>query len=247
MSAPQYELLYHPGIPGRGEFIRLAFQAAGVSYTDPANDDPPNKSGANGYGIVQSAISQQSTGEDGNPPAFSPPALRVPGAGKGGKPLLIHQTPNILLYLGPKLGLVGSEEQDLYYVNQLTLTALDLNNETHDTHHPVAVMKYYEGLSSPVRRLPRCLANCPQSKRKKLSKKQPTFERPVSPNSSPILNVHSKETNRRAKADTWLETSLHTPIRHYGRLLTVLNLPSRKRWRLGVRITRSFSRHSILV
>lgn len=35
---PPYELLYWPGIPGRGEFIRLAFEAAGVSYKDPANE-----------------------------------------------------------------------------------------------------------------------------------------------------------------------------------------------------------------
>jgi hypothetical protein len=35
---PPYELLYWPGIPGRGEFIRLAFEAAGVPYKDVANE-----------------------------------------------------------------------------------------------------------------------------------------------------------------------------------------------------------------
>jgi glutathione S-transferase len=35
---PPYELLYWPGIPGRGEFIRLAFEVAGVSYKDMANE-----------------------------------------------------------------------------------------------------------------------------------------------------------------------------------------------------------------
>ena len=35
-TQPPYELLYWPGIPGRGEFIRLAFEAAGVSYKDVA-------------------------------------------------------------------------------------------------------------------------------------------------------------------------------------------------------------------
>jgi hypothetical protein len=36
---PTYELLYHPGkLPGRGEFIRLAFEAAGVSYKDVSNE-----------------------------------------------------------------------------------------------------------------------------------------------------------------------------------------------------------------
>lgn len=35
---PPYEVLYHPTIPGRAEFIRLAFEAAGVSYTDVARE-----------------------------------------------------------------------------------------------------------------------------------------------------------------------------------------------------------------
>jgi len=145
-TEPEYELLYHPGIPGRGEFVRLLFEAAGVPYKDPANEDPPNDSGANGYALVQAASSPESTGdEDGNPPAFAPPALRHYGAGKNGKALLIHQTPNIMLYLGGKLGLAGSDEAEKYWVNQVALTALDLSNEIHDSHHPLAVMKYYEG------------------------------------------------------------------------------------------------------
>ena len=31
---PEYELLYWPGIQGRGEFVRLAFEDAGVPYDD---------------------------------------------------------------------------------------------------------------------------------------------------------------------------------------------------------------------
>jgi glutathione S-transferase len=37
-TQPPYELVYWPGIPGRGEFIRLAFEAAGVSYKDVTNE-----------------------------------------------------------------------------------------------------------------------------------------------------------------------------------------------------------------
>jgi len=40
--------------------------------------------------------------------------------------------------------MIPSDETDAWHVNQLALTALDLSNEAHDTHHPVAVMKYYE-------------------------------------------------------------------------------------------------------
>ncbi|KAF2773039.1 glutathione S-transferase protein-like protein [Teratosphaeria nubilosa] len=137
---PPYELLYHPGIPGRGEFIRLAFEATGVPYKDVANDSK------DGYGIVQKICMNDGTkSSDGNPPVFSPPALRVPGAGKNGKALVISQTPNILFYLGDKLGLVPEDDEDAkFHVNQIALTALDLNNEVHDTHHPIAVMQYYE-------------------------------------------------------------------------------------------------------
>lgn len=40
--------------------------------------------------------------------------------------------------------MIPPHEADAWHVNQLALTALDLSNEAHDTHHPVAVMKYYE-------------------------------------------------------------------------------------------------------
>ena len=60
--------------------------------------------------------------------------------------MVIAQTPNILWYLGEKLGVLapGGGEAGRYHVQQVVLTALDLNNEVHDTHHPVAVGKYYE-------------------------------------------------------------------------------------------------------
>ncbi|KAJ4401697.1 hypothetical protein N0V91_007738 [Didymella pomorum] len=135
---PPYELLYWPGIPGRGEFIRLAFEAAGVSYTDIGNESE------DGIKEVTSLIDASSTGTAGNPPPFAPPALRIPGAGPSSNPLIIYQTPSILSYLGPKLSLAGSNEAEAQWILSHTLTALDLNNEAHDTHHPIAVAKYYE-------------------------------------------------------------------------------------------------------
>jgi glutathione S-transferase len=137
-TQPVYTLLYHGGIPGRGEFIRLAFESRGMPYIDAGNGTPDQQKS------VYAPCSPTSLGIDGNPPGFSPPMLRVEGAGKNGKDLIISQTSNILLYIGPELDLVGEDEVDKFHVNQLTLTALDLNNETHDTHHPIANMKYYE-------------------------------------------------------------------------------------------------------
>ncbi|OQO00872.1 hypothetical protein B0A48_13559 [Cryoendolithus antarcticus] len=139
-DSPKYTLLYHPGIPGRAEFIRLAFEATGTPYTDLAN------SASDGYATVRKACidpdALSSLGD--NPPVFAPPALQVKGEGKGGGDFLISQTSNILSYLGPRLGLAGEDEADKLWVGQVVSTALDLNNEVHDTHHPIAIADYYE-------------------------------------------------------------------------------------------------------
>ncbi|KAH7392893.1 glutathione S-transferase protein-like protein [Pyrenochaeta sp. MPI-SDFR-AT-0127] len=136
---PPYELLYWPDIPGRGEFIRLVFEAASVPYKDVANESK------DGVHSVVSLISQESTGDvDGNPPTFAPPALRIPGEGKNGRTLVLYQTPSILSYLGPKLNMCGDDESEKAWILSHTLTALDLNNEAHDTHHPISSAEYYE-------------------------------------------------------------------------------------------------------
>jgi glutathione S-transferase len=97
-----------------------------------------------GRQVAASLTSPDNLGSDGNPPVFAPPALKVPGEGRNGAPLLIYQTPAILSYLGDKLDLAGSDEVEKMSILSHTLTALDLNNEAHDTHHPVAISKYYE-------------------------------------------------------------------------------------------------------
>ncbi|KAL8864568.1 MAG: hypothetical protein Q9174_007303 [Haloplaca sp. 1 TL-2023] len=129
-----YELLYWPGIPGRGEHIRLTFEASGTPYKDVCVEAKNAKA-------VVNEISTFNTGDDINPPPLAPPML------KHGD-MTISQTPNILLFLGHRLGLAPDPDDDgygYYHVNALTLTALDgLSNEPHDTHHPIAVGKYYE-------------------------------------------------------------------------------------------------------
>ena len=133
-NAP-YELIYWPGIPGRGEPIRLCFEETNTPYTDVSNQTK------DGIKAVTSQIDPSNTGEGGNPPPLAPPILRHGD-------LLINQLPNILLYLGPQLGLAPYWEEDtngIYYINELALTALDgLSNEPHDTHHPIATGAYYE-------------------------------------------------------------------------------------------------------
>lgn len=123
-----YELIYWPEIPGRGEHIRLAFEETCTEYVDVSNATEA------GVKAVLGQISEENLGDEHNPPPLAPPIL------KHGN-LLISQTSNILLYLGPQLGLVpdtASDPDGIYKVNSLTLTALDgLSNEVHDLHHPI--------------------------------------------------------------------------------------------------------------
>jgi glutathione S-transferase len=73
-----------------------------------------------------------------NPRVFAPPYLK---AGK----LIIPQTANILLFLGPRLGLAPKSEAELLRLHGLQLTIADWLTEVHDTHHPIASSLYYEG------------------------------------------------------------------------------------------------------
>jgi len=87
------------------------------------------------------------------PPHLAPPILEVNGS-------FISQTSNILSYLAPILGLDGTEgladpEQIALrraHVNQLVLTALDLNNQVHDTHHPIGAGLYFEDQVTEAKR-----------------------------------------------------------------------------------------------
>ncbi|KAK3373237.1 hypothetical protein B0T24DRAFT_527411 [Lasiosphaeria ovina] len=129
-----FNLIYWPGLPGRGEHVRLALEEVGADYTDTAHTE-------GGIGEVLAHVQGKAPDDGINPPIFAPPIL------KHGD-LVISQTPNILLYLGRRLGLVPSEDDDpdgMYRVNALALTALDgLSNEPHDCHHPIASELYYE-------------------------------------------------------------------------------------------------------
>ncbi|KAF2248183.1 glutathione S-transferase family protein [Trematosphaeria pertusa] len=127
--APPYELIYYVGVPGRGEHVRLILEAAGASYTDTASLAMDKCRGV---------VTKTLDGGQGNPPYYAPPLFRHGD-------LLISQTSNILMYLGPKLGLAGPKENDVWRVNALALTALDgLSNEVHDCHHPIGIELYYE-------------------------------------------------------------------------------------------------------
>jgi glutathione S-transferase len=124
----RYELYYWPSIQGRGEFVRLALEEAGADYVDVAR-----KRGKAGVAAMMKLMAGSRTVR----PPFAPPFLK---AGK----LIIAQTANILLYLGPRLGLAPRDEAGRLWAHQLQLTISDLVVEIHDTHHPVTTYLYYE-------------------------------------------------------------------------------------------------------
>ena len=130
MTKKAYKLYYWPSIQGRGEFIRLAFEEAGAAYVDVAR--LPEKRG----GGVNAMLKLMRDKRSGLLP-FAPPFIEVDGQ-------LIAQTANILLYLGPRLGLVPKDETRRTEAHQLMLTIADFALEAHDTHHPLGPSFYYE-------------------------------------------------------------------------------------------------------
>ena len=122
----RYELYYWPEIQGRGEFVRLALEDGGAEYVDVARTH-------RGDSAMMRFL--ESRGVD-HPP-FAPPFLK---AGK----LLIAQTANVLLFLGPRLGLAPKNDAGRLWVHQLQLTIADWVVEVHDAHHPISGGLYYE-------------------------------------------------------------------------------------------------------
>jgi|SRR5579859_645697 len=125
-----YELYYWDGLQGRGEFVRLALEEAGVAYVDVAREpDGPGRGTSAMMALIDSRTETQIP--------FAPPFL------KDGD-LIVPQVANTLMYLGPKLGLAPAEEGLRFVANGLQLTIADMVTEAHDTHHPIASGLYYE-------------------------------------------------------------------------------------------------------
>jgi glutathione S-transferase len=121
-----YELYYWPGIQGRGEFIRLALEAAGAGYRDVGREP----------GGIQ-ALSDAMAGKRGGFGSYAPPML------KHGK-VFLGQSANILFYIGGTENLAPKSEAARLWTHQIQLTIADLVVEAHDVHHPLGGDLYYE-------------------------------------------------------------------------------------------------------
>ena len=130
----RYELYYWPGIQGRGEFVRLALEDGGADYVDVARQ-------ARGMSAMSRVMESPSVRR----PPFAPPFLK---AGK----LVIAQTANILVFLGPRLGLAPKQDTGRLWTHQLQLTIADWVTEVHDSHHPIGGGLYYQDQKPEAKR-----------------------------------------------------------------------------------------------
>jgi glutathione S-transferase len=119
-----YQLWYWPNIPGRGEFVRLALEAAEVDYEDMAREK-----GAE-------ALIEDLQSRGGIRP-FAPPYL-VDGD------LCIGQTAHILAFLADRHDFGAGELGTDLQLIQLQLDVTDMVAEVHNVHHPVAGSLYYQ-------------------------------------------------------------------------------------------------------
>ena len=119
-----YDLWYWPTIQGRGEFVRLPLEAAGIAYRDRARE-----AGAE-------AMTKDMARYDRAP--FAPPYLALEDG------TAIAQVAGILAWLGERHHLAPADAADRAWVHQLQLTIADLVAEVHNIHHPVDLMAYYD-------------------------------------------------------------------------------------------------------
>ncbi|MDB4958001.1 MAG: gst [Myxococcales bacterium] len=122
----KYELFYWTGIQGRGEFVRLVLEDAGLEYRDVARES------RDGDERIERALSRELA-----PYAFAVPVLRA-------DELVIPQTVAITKFLGERHGLAPADERGQLAAHAVALTIADLVVEVHDTHHPISVEQTYE-------------------------------------------------------------------------------------------------------
>lgn len=152
-----YGLWYWSGIPGRGEFIRLALEAAGIPYTEKCVQDGGD-----------TALVRDMERPRDDPP-FAPPYLVTPDG------LTLSQTANILLYLGERHHRLAPRDLAArHWIHQLQLTLMDLVAETHDVHHPISMTLYHEDQKAQA------LRRAPSFRAERLPKFLGYFERVLS-------------------------------------------------------------------
>ena len=129
------ELYYWPMIQGRGEFVRLLLEEAGVRYVDVAR----TKRG-------MAAMSPFLDGKKRGALPFAAPFVRVGST-------IVSQTANIVAFLADRYpGLAPRTPALRAEALHIQLTIADLVGEAHDTHHPLGGDLYYEDQKKEAKR-----------------------------------------------------------------------------------------------
>ncbi|PNW87542.1 hypothetical protein CHLRE_02g142200v5 [Chlamydomonas reinhardtii] len=113
-----WELWYWPGMKGRGEYVRLVFEEAGVPYKDMGQS-------AGLAGIVEWVWKGGNTGF----PVRAPPAVR-----RGD--FTLSGTPVLMAYLGRQFGLMPTDPEEAAHVEQLLAVVTDGVGEGRLAFHP---------------------------------------------------------------------------------------------------------------
>jgi glutathione S-transferase len=134
-AVSEWTVLYHaPGkLKGRGEFLRLMLEDAGVSYAD---------SGDNLYGptgimdIFRGSAEAIEAEQPSQPfPLLFPPAIwHRP---HDGEQVIVNQVGACMEYLGDALGYAPSSSAERARATSILLNALDYINEGRNSFHPV--------------------------------------------------------------------------------------------------------------
>ncbi|KAL5006889.1 hypothetical protein ScPMuIL_015695 [Solemya velum] len=120
----EWELWYYPVLAGRGEFVRLLFEEAGVKFKEM---------GTTGEVVVENVIQ----GKMGGFPLFAPPVLK-----RGD--FQICQTGTICKYLGKEFGMYPETEEDVWHADMLTSCIHDYIGEGRLAFHGIdPVGSYY--------------------------------------------------------------------------------------------------------
>lgn len=116
----EWKLYYWSGnFKGRGEYIRLMFEAAEVPYEEVGDAEH-----------ILKLMDRNGRGEAPFP-AFAPPMISGPGG------VFLSQTPVCMARLGKAFGLFPQNEEDEFKALQIVLSVADYHGEGRSSFHPV--------------------------------------------------------------------------------------------------------------
>eukprot|EP00854_Cymbomonas_tetramitiformis_P000653 gene653-1085_t len=145
----EWRLVYWPGFPGRGEFIRLMFEETATPFQDDRSADKQQPSE---HVVVADDKSARSFGEVyDHVRAYRPKRISVPGIACASKPthdcssgFSMGQTMAIMRYLAKNLDggrLLPKTDVDQAHADMIVCGVADLVEEGHAAWHPVDSMR----------------------------------------------------------------------------------------------------------